>query len=872
MTPLDDERRAWRRVEAILDEALDAPPERRMGLVAERCGDDHALRARVERLLAASEAAEGHFETPLPVPAEVLRDLSGRRGNAADVEAPATGDTGAFRDRLAPGDRVGAYEVEALLGRGGMGAVYLARRADGAFDRAVALKVVKRGMDTDEILGRFRQEREILARLQHPSIATLLDGGVGESGVPYFAMEVVRGEPIDAWCASRKLDTRARLSLVAQVCDAVAYAHRSLIVHRDLKPSNILVLPDGRPKLLDFGIAKLLEEGVTRDFTSAMGQRLTPDYAAPEQVKGEPTTTATDVYALGVILYELLSGCSPWRGAESPGEVIRRVAEGSVPPPSRVAPAPLAAELRGDLDAIVMKAMRTAPERRYTSVQALAQDIERFLTGLPVEARPDSLRYRVGKFVGRNRLVVVLAAAGVLALIAGTVSTSVMAYVADGEREQREVEAARARAARDFVVELFAGLDPDRLDGRSTFTRDELIELGIRNLDDLEGQPTLRAGILNTLGQLAFNLGDRDRAETFFRGAYDLLAVQEDSPDLATSMLGLGEVLRARLRFTEAEGWLARAVEVNRRLLPPRDPRIAESQAALAFALYNQGPDRYAEAEEIYEDLMATAPALPAPVVARISEGFADLRYGQERFAEAEELYRRALGDRVEVVGRRDSDVARTLWGLGHTLMAQGAAPEAVEVYGESLDILTRIHGERHADVAWAHYNLGSALAATQASEKAAAAFETAARLMEELNPPGYLYAAFAWQRLGRVEERLDRFASAEDSYRAALAVYDAVAAGGGSVDVDRVAALHRAVARTLVRRGRSAAALGTLRLALRQLPPDDGAGAAAASLAGDMAQIFGALGRADSAAVYRARAAALDGRRVSVDAGGSRR
>lgn len=818
MTEREDEARAWARVEAILDEALDAPPEHRPGLIAERCGDDLALRRRVERLLAASAASEGYFETPPPVPAELFDELSGR-------------ETDPVRDRLGPGDRVGAYEVEALLGRGGMGAVYLARRADGAFDRTVALKVVKRGMDTDEILWRFRQERSILARLQHPSIATLLDGGITESGVPYFAMEVVRGDPIDVWCAARNLGTRARLRLVAQVCDAVAYAHRSLVVHRDLKPSNIFVPPDGHPKLLDFGIAKLLEESVGVDFTTTMGQRLTPDYAAPEQVTGEPTTTATDVYSLGVILYELLSGHQPYEAAESPREIVRLVAEGSVPPPSRVAPRTVAAELRGDLDAIVMKAMRKVPERRYASVQALAQDIERYLKGLPVEARPDSLRYRVGKFVRRNRRAVGLGTAAVLALVVGTVSTSVMAYVADREREQREMEAERARAAREFVVDLFAGLDPDRLDGRSTFSRDELIDLGIRNLDDLEGQPFLRAGILNTLGQLAFNLGDRERAEAFFQGAYDLLAAADESPDLATSMLGLGEVLRARLRFDEAEVWFARAVDVNRRLLPAGDPRIAEAEAALAFALYNQGPDRYGEAERIYEELLAAKQRPSVPVQAQISEGFADLRYGQQRYAEAEDLYRRALRDRVEVLGHRDSDVARTLWGLGHTLMAQGAAAEAVEVYGESLEILTRIHGERHADVAWAHYNLGSALAATQATPEAAAAFHTAARLMEELNPPGYLYAAFAWQRLGQARETLEAFAAAEESYRAALAVYDAVVTAGGAVEPERRAALYRAIARTLESRGQS-----------------------------------------DGAAVYRARAAAAENPDITAGAGGSRR
>jgi tetratricopeptide (TPR) repeat protein len=406
-----------------------------------------------------------------------------------------------------------------------------------------------------------------------------------------------------------------------------------------------------------------------------------------------------------------------------------------------------------------------------------------------------------------------------------------MAYVADREREQREVEAERARAARDFVVELFAGLDPDRLDGRSTFTRDELIELGIRNLDDLEGQPSLRAGILNTLGQLAFNLGDRERAEDFFLRSHGLLADEAETPDLAVSMLGLGEILRTRLRFEEAEVWLRRAVEVNRRLLPAGDPRIAESRAALAFALYNRGPDHYPQAEAIYEELSAADPPLPLPIRARIAEGFADLRYGQERYAEAEQLYHRAVEERAEVAGRRDSGVARTLWGLGHALMAQGEAARAAEVYGESLDILTRTYGSEHADVAWAHYNLGSAFTATGAAGDAAASFAEAARLMEALYPPGYLYAAFAWLRLGRVQETLDRFDAAGESYRSALAVYEAILEEGGSVGDERLASVHD-----------------------------------------DLARVLGALGRSDSAAVHEGRADEIRTGGVSAGAAGFRR
>jgi len=824
MSSGERERAEWARVEAILDEALDTPPDERPALVAGRCGDDHELQARVLRLLAASREGEEYLEDPLHVPSEVIADFSERAaGGEGGRESSVSPESAGPRDDLAPGDRVGAYEVQSLLGRGGMGTVYLAHRADGAFDRNVALKVVKRGMDTDEILKRFHQERSILARLQHPSIATLLDGGVTAAGLPYFAMEVARGDPIDAWCDARQLDVSARLRLFIEVCDAVAYAHRSLVVHRDLKPSNILVLSDGRPKLLDFGIAKLLEDDAASNLTAEVGPRATPDFAAPEQIRGEPTTTATDVYSLGVILYGLLAGTRPHRSGDGDKRLTGLLDDGVFPPPSKVAPGPRGAELRGDLDSIVMKAMRREPDRRYASVRALADDLERYLDGRPVEARPDSAGYRLRKFVRRHGVAVGLGVAAALALCAGTVSTTLMAVAADREREQREVEAEGARAARDFVVDLFAGLDPDQLDGRTTFDRDQLIALGIRNLDDLEDQPRLRAGILNALGQLAFNLGDRDRAEAFFRDSHDLLEGEVESPDLAGSMLGLGEVLRARLRFAEAERWLQGAVEVNTRLLPTSDPRIAESKAALAFVLYNQGPDRFPEAEAIYEELAALTPPPPLSLRARISEGFANLRFGQQRFDEAEVLYRQAVAQRTDVTGRRGSDVARTLWGLGHTLMALDSASAAAGVYGESLNILTRIYGDRHADVAWAHYNLGGALVETGATEQAVESFGAAARLMVELNPPGYLYAVFAWLRLGRAQEELERFPEAVETYRSALAVYDAVASRGREPPAARIAELYT-----------------------------------------DFARVFAELERPDSVAVYRARAAALRNESVS--------
>ena len=403
------------RVEALLDQALELPVDRR-GTFLERLGrEDPALRERVEQLLAADAAAgdflndgaEAWLRSGPPTPAHVSEESA-----------------------LALGDRVGPYRVIEELGRGGMGIVYRAERADGEFSQVVALKLVRRGFDGNDTTVRFRRERQILAQLDHPSIARLLDGGLHTDGRPYFAMELVDGEPITTYCDRKSLSIDARLRLFCRVCDAVQYANGRLIVHRDLKPANIFVSAAGDLKLLDFGIAKLLTDddaSASTELTGTGVRPLTPAYAAPEQLRGEPISTATDVYALGVVLCELLTARRPF--ASTSGGLDHVTLDAEPPRPSDVVtqdrddaasideiahargltPRALAARLAGDLDAIVLKALRREPQRRYIGAGALAEDLERFLQGRPVAARPEGLRYRAGKFVRRHRVGIAVA-------------------------------------------------------------------------------------------------------------------------------------------------------------------------------------------------------------------------------------------------------------------------------------------------------------------------------------------------------------------------------------------------------------------------------------------------------------------------------
>jgi TolB-like protein/Tfp pilus assembly protein PilF len=395
----------WQRVKELFQAALEQDHGARADFLSHAAPDDPALAEEVLGLLASEEQA-GTF---LSAPASAAEALPGGR-------------------------HVGPYRILGEMGHGGMGAVYRAIRDDDQYQKQVAIKLVRGGTGPDFILERFKAERQILAGLEHPNIARLLDGGTTGEGWPWFAMEFVEGEPIDAWCASRKADTAGRLELFRTVCSAVQYAHQRLVIHRDLKPANILVTAEGVPKLLDFGIAKLLRPDQAPGTVTTM-PLMTPEYASPEQVKGEPVSTASDVYSLGVQLYELLARRRPYEiKTRSPEEIARVVCQVEPKRPSAVAPPEVARQLAGDLDAIAMQALRKEPQRRYASVQELSEDLGRHLGGLPVRARGDRLTYLAGKFARRHKAAAAAAALVALTLVGGIVATARQARIAERNR------------------------------------------------------------------------------------------------------------------------------------------------------------------------------------------------------------------------------------------------------------------------------------------------------------------------------------------------------------------------------------------------------------------------------------------------------
>jgi eukaryotic-like serine/threonine-protein kinase len=761
----EEHRRRLHIVQEILAELLDAAPAEREALIAQRCAGRDELIDDVRSLLAAADGADAYFE-------RVSRDAGaplGRRGGGDDA---------------AVGRMFGPYRLDRLIGVGGMGAVYRAERADDLYRMRVAVKLLPPGFATEGMRRRFTAERRILARLQHPGIAALLDGGVSEDGVPFFVMEYVDGLPIDCFCDERGLATDARLRLFQQVCSAVEYAHRNLVVHRDLKPSNILVTADGEVKLLDFGVAVLLENDADagdNPLTELHGRPFTPAYASPEQIRGEALTTAADVYSLGVLLYQLLAGRRPYEVTGLPPLRVEQVVCEELPPaPSeavttlepvtaRADRVGLSRRLRGDLDTIVMTALQKDPARRYASVLTLAEDIERHLTARPVLARPDSFGYRASRFVARNRYFVgagALVAVLLIGFAALATYTAVSAgarnalIAAERDRAQRETE--KAEAVSSFLVGLFGSNDPDVAAGESQ-TAFQILEQGERNAAELASQPAVHARVLDVVAQVYTRLGEYERAESLFRQAAALLRAEPgvNAGEIAAPLSRLGDLLRRRGQLDEAVALLDEAIGLAE--LAGDTILLANGLNDLGLARYDQGD--FAEAERLHRralELRSSAYGSRHNRTATSLQNLALAVAQLNRGSEAEALYREALVIYRETLGGEHTEVATTLTSLGRSLSERGEFEEAIPLLSEALRINRSRLGNGHPHVALVLNDLGSVRARQGRFEEAETIFRDALELREQALGASHPYVAtslnnlaFTMVQQGRLDDAL---------------------------------------------------------------------------------------------------------------------
>ena len=725
-------------LEPLLDQALDLAPAERAAWLADVRARTPDLAREIEALLAAEHEldARGFLAGPVTSdPPRVVPSLAGRR--------------------------LGAYTLERPIGQGGMGTVWLARRSDGRYEGTVAVKLLNLALLDPVGSERFRREGTALASLAHPNIARLLDAGVTDDGQPYLVLEYVEGRQIDRYCDEERLSPERRVGLFLQVLGAVAHAHTHLIVHRDLKPSNILVTRDGVVKLLDFGIAKLLVDGTTPGadaptLTDVAGSALTPEYAAPEQIAGERVTTATDVYALGVLLYVLLAGRHPTgEGSRSAAEHLKAIMD-TEPPRLSTAVTGAAAratsldQLRrlyaGDLDNIVARALKKRSEERYASVGAFADDLRRYLNHEPVRARPDSLRYRAGKFVRRNRIGVAAGVVGALALLAAAARERQL-------RGRAEGEARKAVAVEQFLLGVFGAADPfappDAHAG--DVTARVLLDRGARRIDtSLSAQPGVRADLRDALGRVYENLGLYDSAAAQLRRslAERRALYGARHADVAQSMDRLGVVLHKQDHYDEADTLLRGALAQRRRLYGDRSDATAESIEHLADLL--RARSDLSAAEPLYREALAIRLALHGdddPSVATTQIDLGDLlvakgsydaaaalfrgalairvrRFGEDHpltgealqslagaeehlghYDVAERVYRRALATQRKSLGDLHPNTSGILNSIGQMLFKMGRSDEAESLLRESLALNRRIFGENHEAVST---NLGN--------------------------------------------------------------------------------------------------------------------------------------------------------------------
>jgi len=743
----------WDRVQTLFHEAADLSAHERHTFLKDACPDDESLMAEVLAMLEEDSRCASLLDRDV---AHLAHRVIGNIGG---------GSSPSFASK-----DFGPYRIGSLLGEGGMGVVYLAERDD--LGSLAAIKILRDAWLSPARRERFLSEQRTLAQLNHPSIARLYDADTLADGTPWFAMEYVDGLPLTAYCRKRQSSIQERLQLFRCVCEAVQYAHQHAIIHRDLKPSNILVKPDGAVRLLDFGIAKQLD-GLDQagDKTLTGLCMMTPAYAAPEQVRGGQVGVYTDVYSLGVILYELLAGRLPFDlSGMTPAEAATMIAERQPDKPSTAKGAASKAAW-ADLDVLCLTAMHKDPERRYRSVEALIRDVDHYLKAEPLEARPDSRRYRLGKFARRNRRALTVALL-VFTVIAGLVVYFTMRLTAAHNRTL--AEAARTQRIQRFMLNLFGDQAAGPADSLRVVT---LLDRGVEEARILDREPAVQAELYETLGGIYEQLGKLDRADALLGSALERRRAiyGRDHPEVAESLLALGVLRIQQARLEEAERLIRDGFEMSHRLLPANDPIVARATSALGKVLEHRG--KYPEAVTLIEEAirLQSAPGAVAPGLADSLSELANTQFYLGHYAISESLNRRILAMHRQMYGDRHPMVADDLINLSAIEYNLGHYPEAEGFARQALDINQSWYGKDHPEVASSLTFLGQALGREGRYDEAEDVLQQSLAIQERIYGPMHNRVALALNELGNVELKRGELDRAEARFLRAVDIYRAV-------------------------------------------------------------------------------------------------
>jgi len=813
-------RARWQQIQSLFGQLIDEGADDRTARLANVCGDDIELRSSVESLLKSDARREDALLHAIGEAAESLLEE--------------------HQDRLI-GTRVGPYRVVSILGHGGMSTVYRAERDDSQYQQTVAIKVLQHSTLHPRLRSRLHSERHILATLDHPSIARLIDSGDLEDGTPYLVMEHVDGESIDSYCDSRTLFVRERLDLFVKVCAAVQYAHRNLVVHRDIKSSNIFVTAEGAPKLLDFGIAKLLAPeslSHTLPVTRLQERILTPENAAPEQVLGRPITTATDIYALGVLLYQLLTGRSPYRLLSySQLQLERAICMDDPVRPSQMvisklngekdadrsrisdrrglSPQRLRARLSGDLDAIVAMAMRKEPDRRYPSVEALADDINRHLLGQPVRARQGDWRYNTVKFLRRHLLAVGVVAAAFLglALFAGAMFWE--NHRIELAREATAQERDRAQQVSAFLVDVFSQADPFNAQGKEPTAKDLLDRGAAKISGNLSLQPEVRAQLLESIGLAYRRQGLSDRAIPLFEQAVAIRRLERplNNGHVAVALANLARALTDAGNLISAEAYLDQAVTLSESGGDAQAVQTADILVQFgSFAMdAKSDPARAAQlfgkALNIYRATIGSQ----SLQVASTLNGLAGATLWMDDYPLAERYQREALDIFQATVSRNYPDHAVALATLGYILTQREKYAEAEQVLNEALQIERSVFGADNPRIAQIESDLGVLYDREGDTPRAIAATQTALKITRDRRGSRHYMVGYHLDALANLYLKINDLPTAEADARQALAVYAQALPARHLY----VASTHQLLGEVLLRRGSLAAAEAEFRVAL---------------------------------------------------------